>query len=64
MFGPYLYFVEKIDGDYAHLRRIDPDSNEKDTTLVARALLPEDIFEGCHLLWENLQYTITDKSVI
>ena len=39
------YIVEQIDGDYAHLRRTDlPDEELK---LVARALLPAEIVEGC-----------------
>ena len=38
------YMVEQIDGDYAHLRRVDePDDELK---LVARALLPMEITEG------------------
>ena len=36
------YIVESIDGDYAHLKRID----EEGETLVARALLPQEIMEG------------------
>ena len=41
------YIVEQIDGDYAHLRRVDlPDEELK---LVARALLPAEIVEGCKL---------------
>lgn len=50
------YKVISIDGDYAHLQRIDePDSEEK---LVARALLPEDIYEGCILHYELMQYSM------
>ena len=48
--------VEQIDGDYAHLRRTDlPDEELK---LVARALLPAEIVEGCTLHYELMQYTI------
>lgn len=54
--GPYEYVVEKIDGDYAVLRRADVQS--EDTVLVARALLPEEIDEGTRLLWENLEYSV------
>ena len=36
-----FFTVEKIDGDYAHLRRTDKPT--EDTRLVARALLPEEI---------------------
>ena len=50
------YIVEQIDGDYAHLRRTDlPDEELK---LVARALLPAEIVEGCTLHYELMQYTI------
>ena len=50
------YIVEQIDGDYAHLRRTDlPDEELK---LVARALLPAEIVEGCKLHYELMQYTI------
>ena len=50
------YIVEQIDGDYAHLRRVDlPDEVLK---LVARALLPAVIVEGCKLHYELMQYTI------
>lgn len=54
--GPYEYIVEKIDGDYAVLRRTDIQT--EDTVLVARALLPEEIDEGTRLLWENLEYSV------
>ena len=53
------YIVEQIDGDYAHLRRVDlPDEELK---LVARALLPAEIVEGCKLHYELMQYTIIQK---
>lgn len=54
--GPYEYVVEKIDGDYAVLRRTDIQS--EDTVLVARALLPDETDEGTRLLWENLEYSV------
>ncbi|MGN0674632.1 MAG: hypothetical protein ACI4KG_02690 [Oscillospiraceae bacterium] len=54
--GPYEYIVEKIDGDYAVLRRTDIAS--EDTVLVARALLPDETDEGTRLLWENLEYSV------
>ena len=41
------YIVKSIDGDYAHLRRTD--LPEEELKLVARALLPFDITEGCRL---------------
>ena len=50
------YEVVMIDGDYAHLRRLDGESAE--TKLVARALLPSEISEGCILHYEMLQYTM------
>lgn len=48
------YTVERIDGDYAWLRRTDVPGEEP--LLVARALLPEDIDEGTKLKYEMLQY--------
>ena len=54
--GPYEYIVEKIDGDYAVLRRTDIQT--EDTVLVARALLPVETDEGTRLLWENLEYSV------
>jgi hypothetical protein len=44
----------RIDGDYAHLRRTDIDSD--DLKLVARALLPPEIVEGSALKYELMQY--------
>lgn len=58
MFEAIEYTVESIDGDYAHLRRVDnPDEELK---LVARALLPDMIREGSLLKYEMLQYTLLD----
>ncbi len=54
--GPYDYLVEQIDGDYAHLRRLD--APEEDLKLVARALLPEEISEGSRLHYEMFEYTL------
>ena len=39
------YIVEQIDGDYAHLKRVD--QPEEELKVVARALLPAEIYEGC-----------------
>ncbi len=50
------YIVEKIDGDYAHLRRVDEENC--DLKLVARAILPPDIMEGIRLKYEFFDYTI------
>ena len=56
MFEAIEYTVESIDGDYAHLRRVDnPDEELK---LVARALLPDMIREGSLLKYELLQYEL------
>ena len=54
--GPYEYIVEKIDGDYALLRRTDIQDDSLIT--VARALLPDETDEGVRLLWENLEYSV------
>ncbi|MBQ9375634.1 MAG: chorismate--pyruvate lyase [Ruminococcus sp.] len=51
---PKDYIVEKIDGDYAHLKNLD----DGEVTLVARALLPEEIDEETLIHWEDLTYTI------
>ena len=50
------YIVEMIDGDYAHLRRVDEENGE--LKLVARALLPAEIMEGSKLHYEMLEYTL------
>lgn len=51
------YIVEMIDGDYAHLRRVDEEENGE-LKLVARALLPAEIMEGSRLHYEMLEYTL------
>lgn len=48
-----VYKVMQIDGDYAHLLDIEENTEYK---LVARALLPADIYEGCLLKYEMLEY--------
>ena len=54
-----IYVVEKIDGDYAELRRVDAlAQDQEENKVMARALLPGDIMEGNKLLYENLQYRI------
>ncbi|MCI5934618.1 MAG: chorismate--pyruvate lyase [Lachnospiraceae bacterium] len=50
----WFYEVVSIDGDYANLKRTDIASD--DLKLVARALLPTEIYEGCRLKYELLQY--------
>ena len=48
--------VVDIDGDYAHLRRTDEET--EDLKLVARALLPPEIMEGTRLVYEFMSYSI------
>lgn len=50
------YKIIKIDGDYAHLMRLD--KPEEEPMLVARALLPLEADEGSLLHYEMLQYTL------
>ncbi len=50
----WFYEVVSIDGDYANLKRTDIESDE--LKLVARALLPPEITEGCRLKYEMMQY--------
>ena len=52
----WYYEVISIDGDYANLKRTDIESD--DLKLVARALLPAEITEGCNLKYEFFQYEI------
>lgn len=52
----FEYIVADIDGDYAHLRRADAESDE--LKLVARALLPPEITEGTKLLYEWMSYSV------
>ena len=56
MFEACFYVVEIIDGDYAHLKKLDEES--ADLKLVARALLPEAIVVGSKLKYEMLQYEL------
>lgn len=50
------YVVERIDGDYAYLKRTDEMSEEE--KVVARALLPDGIREGTKLHYEFMEYTV------
>lgn len=52
----FEYIVADIDGDYAHLRRTDAESDE--LKLVARALLPPEITVGTRLLYEWMSYSV------
>lgn len=45
-----------FDGDYAHLKRVD--QPEEELKVVARALLPAEIYEGCELHYELMQYSM------
>lgn len=54
----FEYVVISIDGDYAHLKRTDVESDE--LKLVARALLPPEIVEGTRLLYEWMSYSIME----
>ena len=56
LFETCYYVVEIIDGDYAHLKKLDDESAE--LKLVARALLPEAISVGSKLKYEMLQYEL------
>lgn len=50
------YRVERIDGDYAYLRRTD--APEPELLMIARALLPDETNEGSALKWEMFQYEL------
>lgn len=54
MFETMHYVVASIDGDYANLQKVGDESAEP--KLVARALLPAEITEGCHLKYEMMSY--------
>lgn len=58
MFEAIYYEVASIDGDYAHLRRVDEPSGQ--LKLAARALLPSEIMEGTKLKYELMQYEIVE----
>lgn len=51
---PIYFIVTKIDGDYAHLTKVD--TNE--VNVVARALLPYEIEEGTKLKQQFMEYEI------
>lgn len=53
---PKEYLVEKIDGDYAHLKNLE----DGETMLIARALIPEESDEGSVLHWENFIYSVIE----
>jgi hypothetical protein len=53
---PIFYIVERLDGDYAQLRRLDRENAPLKS--VARALLPDAIDEGTKLKFELFHYEI------
>ena len=57
-FQTMYYVVDRIDSDYAYLRRTDEVQDEP--KLVARALLPEAIMEGSRLKYKMFQYELID----
>ena len=57
------YIVERIDGDYAMLRREDEADQNAEPKMVARALLPPEIMEGTRLLYEYLQYSVIESMI-
>ena len=56
LFETCYYTVEVIDGDYAHLKKVEDENAE--LKLVARALLREAIVVGSTLKYEMLQYEL------
>lgn len=51
---PKDYIVDKIDGEYAHLKNL----SDGEIMLIARALIPEESDEGTILHWENFIYSV------
>lgn len=62
------YIVVRIDGDYAGLYKlpegagsdVQVSATDADLNFVARALLPENITEGCRGHYEMLTYTLVE----
>lgn len=50
------YAVDRLDGDYAYLKREDEEASE--LKCVARALLPAEIEEGSRLVYEMMEYSL------
>lgn len=57
MFERIDYVIDRIDGDYAYLRRLD--RTDEELKCVARALLPPEIMEGSNLAYEMMEYKLT-----
>lgn len=53
---PILYTVIQLDGDYAWLRKVSDPTAEP--VMVARALLPDAITEGCQVQRVLFDYTM------
>ena len=51
---PKDYIVDKIDGEYAHLKNLA----DGEIMLIARALILEESDEGTILHWENFIYSL------
>ncbi len=51
---PKDYIVDKIDGEYAHLKNLA----DGEIMLIARALIPEESDEGTILHWESFIYSV------
>ncbi len=56
MIGPFTYVIERIEGEYAYLKRTDA-SGIEEPMMVAVALLPAGVDVGSALLWKDLQYS-------
>lgn len=52
------YTVDSLEGDYAYLRKDDGAPGE--TKCVARALLPPEIAEGSRLVYEMMEYSLSE----
>lgn len=57
------YRVMRIDGDYAGLMKLNESGGAvgEELNFVARALLPDNIYEGCKLHYEMMMYTIVEE---
>ena len=53
------YIVERIDGDYAMLRREDETDQNAEPKMTARALLPPEIMEGIGMAGGTLRFSLS-----
>ncbi|MEZ3463263.1 MAG: DUF3006 domain-containing protein [Lachnospiraceae bacterium] len=58
MLDKIYYTVDSLEGDYAYLRKDDDAPGE--TKCVARALLPPEIAEGSRLVYEMMEYSLSE----